>query len=97
MTVYESCFGGCYEIIIKVLENIIKKQKELTDMKIKILELFGGISAPYRALLNLGIDVENVDYVEFDKKVVEIRNIMYNSNYEAKSVVDYSTNKEIDL
>lgn len=35
---------------------------------IKILELFGGVGAPRKALLNLGIDIKVIDYVEIDKK-----------------------------
>ena len=31
---------------------------------IKILELFGGIGAPRKALLNLGVDHKAIDYVE---------------------------------
>ncbi|AIW85335.1 DNA (cytosine-5-)-methyltransferase family protein [Bacillus mycoides] len=32
---------------------------------IKILELFGGIGAPRKALVNLGIDHKAIDYVEW--------------------------------
>lgn len=35
---------------------------------IKILELFGGIGAPRKVLMNLGVDVKSIDYVEIDKK-----------------------------
>lgn len=66
-------------------------------MKIKVLELFGGISAPHKALLNLGFDVETVDYVEFDSKVVNVRNAIYGTNYEPQSVVGYHCDKEVDL
>lgn len=66
-------------------------------MKIKVLELFGGISAPHKALTNLGLEVETIDYVEFDPKVVEIRNEMYGTNFKPQSVVDYHCDKEVDL
>lgn len=62
-------------------------------MKIKVLELFGGISSPHKALLNLGFNIETIDYVEFDKKTIEVRNKLYGTNYEAQSVINY--NKEI--
>ncbi|KAK2574676.1 hypothetical protein KPH14_012954 [Odynerus spinipes] len=65
--------------------------------KLKILELFGGISAPHQALINLGVEVETIDYVENDKKVVEIRNIMYGTDYIPKSVIDYHCDEEVDL
>ena len=31
---------------------------------IQILELFGGIGAPRKALVNLGVPVKSIDYVE---------------------------------
>ncbi|NFH88565.1 DNA (cytosine-5-)-methyltransferase, partial [Clostridium botulinum] len=31
---------------------------------IQILELFGGIGAPRKALINLGVPVKAIDYVE---------------------------------
>lgn len=33
-------------------------------MSIKLLELFGGIGAPRKALENLGVDLKSIDYVE---------------------------------
>ncbi|EAG0985300.1 DNA cytosine methyltransferase [Listeria monocytogenes] len=40
---------------------------------VQILELFGGIGAPRKALENLGVDIKSLDYVEilpdwFDKE-----------------------------
>ena len=44
--------------------------------KLKILELFGGIGAPRKALQRLGIEHEVVDYVEIDKYAVEYQDYM---------------------
>lgn len=70
---------------------------KMETKKLKVLELFGGISSPIQALLNLGIDFETVDYVEHDKQVVEIRNIMYNSNYKPQNIENYHYDGEVDL
>lgn len=43
---------------------------------IKILELFGGIGAPRKALLNLGYPHKAIDYVEIDEKSVRTYNAL---------------------
>lgn len=42
---------------------------------IKILELFGGIGAPRKALINLGIDHKAIDYVEWKANRVKAYNV----------------------
>ena len=59
-------------------------------MTLKLLELFGGIGSPRKALVNLGIDHKSIDYVEIDDKAVKSYNAIFNSDYEAKSVEGYS-------
>ena len=44
---------------------------------IKILELFGGIGSPRKALINLGVDHKCIDYVEIDEKAVRTYNKLY--------------------
>lgn len=39
---------------------------------IKILELFGGIGAPRKALINLGVDHKCIDYVEWQPNRVDM-------------------------
>lgn len=56
---------------------------------INILELFGGIRAPYKALLNLFLNINTLDYVENDPKVVNICNQMYETDYKPKNVINY--------
>jgi len=65
--------------------------------KLKVLELFGGIGAPRKALQNLGIDFEVVDYVEIDKYAVKSYNAMYGENYTPQSVLDWDKVIDVDL
>lgn len=64
---------GCFFIFIGVV-----------FIKLKVLELFGGIGACSNALRNLGIDFEVVDYVEIDKYACK----SYNAIYGAKVLKD---------
>ena len=41
---------------------------------LKILELFGGIGAPRKALENLGYDIKSIDYVEILPYAVQAYN-----------------------
>lgn len=62
---------------------------------IKILELFGGIGAPRKALVNLGIDHKSIDYVEIDEKAVRAYNALYDPRYKPQTVVDYNLKPDI--
>lgn len=62
---------------------------------IKILELFGGIGAPRKALVNLGINHKSIDYVEIDEKAVRAYNALYDPYYKPQSVVDYNLMPDI--
>jgi DNA (cytosine-5)-methyltransferase 1 len=62
---------------------------------IKILELFGGIGAPRKALINLGIDHKAIDYVEIDEKAVRAYNALYDHRHRAQSVVGYNLKPDI--
>ena len=64
----------------------------------KVIELFAGIGAPRKALINLGVDFEIVDSVEIDHKAVKTYNALYGENQTPKSVVGYSApDEEVDL
>lgn len=52
----------------------------------KILELFGGIGAPRKALINLGVDVKSIDYVEIDEKAVRTYDSMYDNSHVTQDV-----------
>lgn len=64
---------------------------------IQILELFGGIGAPRKALINLGVPVKSIDYVEIDEKAVRSYNAMFHKDleYKTQSVVGWNLKPDI--
>ncbi|MHC1747464.1 MAG: DNA cytosine methyltransferase [Cellulosilyticaceae bacterium] len=64
---------------------------------IQILELFGGIGSPRKALINLGIDVKAIDYVEIDEKAVRSYNAIFENDlaYKTQSVCGYNLKPDI--
>ena len=66
-------------------------------MKLKILELFGGIGACSKALERLGIDYEIADYVEIDKYAVNSFNAIHNTNYEPQDICTWDKDVKVDL
>lgn len=65
--------------------------------KLRLLELFGGIGACSKALENLGIDYEIVDYVEIDKYAVKSYNAIHNTNFELQDITTWNKDIEVDL
>lgn len=66
-------------------------------MKLKLLELFGGIGACSKALERLGIDYEIADYVEIDKYAVKSYNAIHNTNFEPQDITTWDKDIEVDL
>lgn len=66
-------------------------------MKIRLLELFGGIGACSKALERLRIDYEIADYVEIDKYAVASFNAMHNTNFEPQDICAWNKEIEVDL
>lgn len=64
---------------------------------IQILELFGGIGSPRKALLNLGVDVKAIDYVEIDQKAVKSYNAMFKKDLEYKTQTVVGWNLKPDI
>lgn len=64
---------------------------------IQILELFGGIGSPRKALINLGVPVKAIDYVEIDEKAVRSYNAMFKNEleYKTQSVVGWNLKPDI--
>lgn len=64
---------------------------------IQILELFGGIGAPRKALINLGVPHKSIDYVEIDAKAVRSYNAMFKKelDYKTQSVVGWNLKPDI--
>lgn len=66
-------------------------------MRIRLLELFGGIGACTQALKRLGIDVEIVDYVEIDKYACASYNAINGTNFEPQDILKWDKDIEVDL
>lgn len=62
---------------------------------VKILELFGGIGAPRKAMINLGIEHKAIDYVEIDEKSVRAYNALYDNRYKPQNVIGYDLKPDI--
>lgn len=63
--------------------------------KIKLLELFGGIGAPRKALENLGVNVKSIDYVEILPQAVNAYNAMFDNNYKTQDIKNWDLNVDI--
>jgi len=57
--------------------------------QITVLELFGGIGAIRKALINQEIPYKVIDYIENDKNCVKSYNQLYGEDYKPQSVTDY--------
>lgn len=66
-------------------------------MSLQVLELFGGIGAPRKALERLGLDFEIVDYVEIDKYAVASYNAIYDETYNPSDIRNWDKNIEVDF
>ena len=54
--------------------------------QLKILELFGGIGAPRKALENLGFDIKSIDYVEILPHAVMAYNAIFDNGYKPQDI-----------
>lgn len=63
--------------------------------QIKILELFGGIGAPRKALENLEYDIKSIDYVEILPYAVMAYNAMFDNGYKTQDIRDW--NMDVDI
>ena len=70
---YQSSFRKCLKLFYKylhtnygVVSGDMAQNIDTKPQKLKVLSLFSGIGAPERALENIGIDFELVNYCEFD-------------------------------
>ena len=64
---------------------------------LQILELFGGIGSPRKALLNLGVPTKAIDYVEIDEKAVKSYNEIFRNelDYNTQDVRGYNLKPDI--
>lgn len=66
-------------------------------MRIRVLELFGGIGACTAALKKLGFDVEIVDYVEIDKYACASYNAINGTDFKPQDICQWDKEVECDL
>lgn len=66
-----------------------------TERKVKILELFGGIGAPRKALENLGYKIKSIDYVEILPFAVQAYNSVFNNDYGVQNIIGWNLNPDI--
>lgn len=68
-------------------EEIIEKTAgNETDNRLKILELFGGIGAPRKALQNIGYSIKSLDYVEILPFAVLAYNSIFDIRYTPQDI-----------
>lgn len=65
------------------------------EKTLKVLELFGGIGAPRKALENIGIPVKSIDYVEILPFAVKAYNSMFDNNYKVQDITKWNMNVEL--
>ena len=64
---------------------------------LKVISLFGGLSADNEALNNIGINHNVVDYVEIDKFAVKSFNAMNGTDFETQDVCEWNKDVKADL
>ncbi|WP_010052851.1 DNA (cytosine-5-)-methyltransferase [Carnobacterium maltaromaticum] len=62
---------------------------------LKILELFGGIGAPRKALENLNIKIKSIDYVEILPYAVKAYNRIFNNDYDMQDITKWNINVDL--
>jgi site-specific DNA-cytosine methylase len=77
-----------HSIVVNVLEAIFKELFK-NEEHIELIELFGGIGAPRKALQRIRQPHSVIDYVEIDKYAVKSYNAIYGENYEPKDICEY--------
>ena len=74
--------------------ELFKQNKEKT---LKVLELFGGIGAPKKALTNLNIKHKILNYVEWDKNAVNAYNLIHNQNEKPEDIRQFIPDPYLDV
>lgn len=75
-------------IVVNVMEaifnNLLDKNEEY-----ELIELFGGIGSPRKALTRQEYNFKSIAYVEIDKYAVKSYNAIYNENYDPTDITTY--------
>lgn len=66
-----------------------------TERPLKILELFGGIGAPRKALQNLGYQLKSIDYVEILPYAVMAYNSIFDNGYKPQDITKWNLDPDI--
>lgn len=82
-------------IIINVLTAALRNLH--INEHIEVLELFGGIGAPRKALQNLSIDFHTADYVEIDKFAAASYNAIFDEHFAPQDVTRWDKDLHIDF
>ena len=61
----------------------------MMEKELNVIELFGGIGACTKALKNLGVKVNIIDYVEIDKYACKSYNAINNTNFEPQDIMKW--------
>lgn len=58
------------------------------NRKVRLIELFAGIGSQYKALKNIGVDVESWKVVEWDKYAIRSYNAIHGTNFEITDICE---------
>lgn len=64
-------------------------------MAVNVLELFGGVGAPRRALELCGLDIKSIDYVEVLPYAVMAYNHIFDISYKPQNIINW--NMDVDI
>lgn len=78
----------------KILSTV-ETATEFEVNKIKLLELFGGIGAPRKALENLGYNIKSIDYVEILPYAVLAYNSIFDNNLKPQDIMLWNMDCDI--
>lgn len=78
-------------IVVNVLENIFDELLDKNE-KYELLELFGGIGAPRKALQRKGFNFKVFDYVEINKDQCRLYNELYGENFKPQDITKWDKN-----
>lgn len=64
---------------------------------LQLVEMFGGVGSPFKALINLNIPTKSLDYIEIDRPAVNSYNAMFKNEllYKPQSVVGWNLRPDI--
>lgn len=72
-----------------------KLQRKRGGKLLKILELFGGIGAPRKALENIGVNIKSIDYVEILPHAVAAYNQIFTHEHIPQDVKSWNLNVDL--